>query len=346
MLVASFIISFVINLSVLSNFINILDAYLKPIVFGLLISLFCQNKKQIKMLFFVGISWIIIQIPIIILQIITSYGDLDAIVGTFGEGGSANLGYLAGLLSCFLIPFSLTKRNYWKPIVASNIVLLLIMLLTGTKLALIFWALTLGVTVIKQKLVGYKFIILAGLLSVIFIFSLKEFAVNYEDLLTTEDMIANYKNSEKVIALNFTYKLFIDNPENILFGIGPGMYTSSVALNSGTYYAKIVNCAYYLIQQKRLNGGTFTNASSSFLALIGENGIIGLLLMQILIWYAYKQLTTLKANRLYSDAAFAMAFFITISLLLRSTLEGGPAINYFYGLNAYLITASQRDVNS
>ncbi len=349
--VGLFIVSFLLNLSSPKNFLLILSSYMKPIALWavLLIVLKTSEERGMALSRFFQVLFVL-QIPLLILQFLAggaTMAAVDDMVGTFGFEGSMELGYLAGVIACASLPgvFVPERRK------ASLLVFLTattVALLTSSKqvVLLIFISGVLFFLLFKSRRARTVFAF--AMLALIVLFGAREalklevFSVDYQRAF---DVLQDLQSTRKVEGLLTTYAIFDAHPQDYLIGTGPGMYTSFVALNAETEYAKVVNYAYYLQKSGETEeglGGTFNQSSSSFLSLVGEVGIPGLLGFMALVWYPFSSLRRSRAGAELREIAFASALFVSLGMVLQNLFEGGVAINFFWALNAHLLYRAEQ----
>lgn len=340
------LVSFLINFSSPYNFLLFLISYGKPVVFGLfLFVLFRQKKQNIGVIIFFFIVWCLIQIPFMIVQMLSMGGDInnvDDVVGTFGASGSMGPGFLAGMIACIVFPKVVNEKKKLNYVVIF-MTCVLVVLITGSKQVVLLIIASVFFYLCFFQRVNIK-VFLSIFLVAIFIYSGFSFLINSEmylqDFSNSFWMIVDFSSSRKIEGILLTLGIFNAHPIYYIIGTGPGMFTSQVALYTETYYAKIVNYAYFLQKPGGIEeglGGTFSQSSSSFLSLVGEVGILGYLLFMALIWAPFFSLRKINPRSDFVYQAFITSCFMTMTMFLQNILDGGIPIMFFWAYNAYMI---------
>jgi hypothetical protein len=342
--------SFALNLSSPGNLALILSSYAKPLLFGaVLYILFGQAEESYPRLRNVFVAWCLIQLPFLAWQFIAAGASMEAVddmVGTFGVNGSLELGYLAGLLGCIAVPgiFATDRRSGW---IALFLASLVVALVTNTRqvvlLVLVVGAIYFLVFRSRSSRAITVFVLVAAgvALGAYEVMRLDMFSSDYELAVSA---ISDLESTRKVEGILTSASIFESHPQYYFIGAGPGMYTSHVALNAETEYARTVNYSYYLQMpggEEEGLGGTMNQSSSSFLSVVGEVGFLGYIGCMALLWLTYVLLKSVGAAVFAREVAFTMAVFITFAMFLQNILEGGVAINVFWAVNALLLSRVQ-----
>ena len=274
-----FFISFVINTSPLLNSIKFLYSISRPFI---LISFVSINRinifKVVKNIVFLSRLFIIINLPKIVFKIIKigplifqDFGGLDSANAffPFGDSDTLTLLYSIVLIDDFYKHYFLEKKRFVLIFLES---LLLITTMNVKYIVVLIGALGL-VSIIKKKINVRKLVMifLLVLIPILFIFpklySNRFVSIGFSPIFSISAMILSGNVDE----------------HNLLFGTGPGTFTSKIALDSNSPLTKKYGLqrmkTYWNEYSKRGQAtGTLTRMHSSVLTLFGETGLLGLLI--------------------------------------------------------------------
>jgi hypothetical protein len=351
-LLAIHIASLALNWSSVSNALLVLISYAKPIAWaGVLYVLMSESPKFVDSFRRAVTGWFILQLPFVLVQALSGQvaeGNYDYVVGTFGPNGGLELGYMVGIVVCWLIPAFSSHAQRLRA-AAGVVVSLLVILASATKQLFLLFALVLPAYFAVNRLIRWKTIAVVAIIAFAVALGLPAASpVGYDDYLRGADVLVDFSETRKVEGLAVTALLFWEHPLSLVLGTGPGMFTSFVALNAGTEYARLVNYAYFLQKPGEVEeglGGTFNQASSSFLSVIGETGLFGLAAFAALVSLPFRFLRRTQADSLASQRSFLLTAILGLGCLLQNLLEGGIAIHLFWAMQVMLVVEAERSRN-
>jgi hypothetical protein len=350
--------SFIINWSSFTQLFKFVFSISKGFIIFYWIKTFLRDTRIVHKILTV-IKWlIIIQIPFFIIGLAffgTSYFG-DNAVGAVITGDASAVGtfFWMGILIC--IAKYDQNRNSWYLIYMFALICLLIV--TSTKQLTILLPVVLlylyGRRIKISQLKQIAYAVLGLVISMmLYNFVERKWMLNY-GVDTTEVNLLDYMDeSEKLLGYySLIYELPTEIKHLLVWGAGPGMYGSYVAMNARTPLAQKYIMYYYDLIPEGL-GGTLAYRSSSVIGFWGDLGLVGLVL--IIAIYAFqtfhyaKKMKTASPRILYNLIVGAGLLLIAQSFILN-VFEGNTfTLNLFWilcGISAAQMSEFQRKISS
>lgn len=304
------------------------------------------------------IKWLIlIQIPFFVVGLIiyrTGYFG-DYAVGAYITGDASAVGtfFWLGILIC-IGKYELSRN---KKYLYGSLFLAAMLIVTSTKQLTVLLPAVLGYLYIRKvRVSNFKFTLFAlvGIVAVAMLYKFvektwmsKSFGVD-----TSETSLIDYVDeSEKLLGYySLIYELPGEISHPLLWGAGPGMYGSYVAMNARAPLSQKYIMSYYDLIPEGL-GGTLAYRSSSVIGFWGDIGLVGLSI--IFVIYLYQ--TFYSANnfreakqRIPYILLIATGFLLMAQSFILNIFEGNSfTLNLFWilcGISVSSIIAKNRKV--
>lgn len=331
--------SLVVNGSSFSQYFKFLLSISKGFVVFYWIKKFIVEEQLVQQIISV-VKWLIlIQIPFFIIGLIvqrTGYLG-DNAVGAFITGDASAVGTLfwLGIMVCLGKYETNRKKHYLYYAFA----LALLLIVTSTKQLTILLPIVLAYLYIRRiKIANFRFAVFAigGIITAVMVYNSveKSWMANY-GVDTSEASLLDYVDeSEKLLGY---YSLLYELPDEVkhpvMWGAGPGMYGSYVAMNARAPLSQKYIMSYYDLIPEGL-GGTLAYRSSSVIGFWGDIGLVGLIL--IFLIYLYQVFHLGKGLKMVQQPVaynllIATGFLLTAQSFILNVFEGNTfTLNLFW----------------
>ncbi len=340
------VISAIVNKSLILNGVLFLFSIFKPVIIFYWILIFEKEERIAKFGVKLLTVLIIIQIPFFIFGLFAKgteyFGDPAQGAVITGDAHQVGIYTWLGIFSAFGYYLVKKERKY----LLFLIITFILFVITSTKVLMFLLPVILVYLLRKQLNLGYKRIsqiIVVGGIAGLFLFRFVEtywanaWEASYDDF----DSVDYVTGSEKILGYN---SVLFELPDDIEFpwilGAGPGMYGSSTAMNSRPPLAEKY-IMYYNDLIPEGKEGTFTYRSSSIIGILGEIGLIPLILIFVIYFRIikkaseYSELFTESNNKVISFITSAAGLMLLLYAILQNIWEGNWFIlNLFWILTA------------
>lgn len=351
--------SLLMNGSSFTQFFKFLLSISKGFVIFYWTRKFLREEIIVYEIIFIIKSLILIQIPFFVIGLIvyrTGYFG-DNAVGAFITGDASAVGtfFWLGIMICLGTYEDSKSKKYLYYAVA----LVALLIVTSTKQLTILLPLVLTYLYARRiKIANFKIAVFSVVvvIAAVILYNIvekswmsKSYGVNVSEV----NFVDYVNESEKILGY---YSLIFELPEEInhplLWGAGPGMYGSYVAMNARAPLSQKYIMSYYDRIPDGL-GGTLAYRSSSVIGFWGDTGLVGLIL--IFVIYAYqtfkcaKKLNFVKRHILY-NLLIATGFLLIAQSFILNIFEGNSfTLNLFWilcGISAVSLFNKHEKISS
>jgi hypothetical protein len=287
------------------------------------------------------IKWLIlIQVPFFIIGLLvqrTGYFG-DNAVGAFITGDASAVGtfFWLGIIICLGKYDTIRKRKY----LYYALILALLLIITSTKQLTILLPVVLAYLYIRRiKITNFKFAIfsITGIFAAVMLYNTVEkswMAKNYGVDASETNLLDYVDESEKLLGY---YSLLYELPDEIkhpvMWGAGPGMYGSYVAMNARAPLSQKYIMSYFDLIPDGM-GGSLAYRSSSIIGFWGDIGLIGLIHIFLIylyqIFHCGKRLKAINQFVAY-NLLTATGFLLIAQSFILNVFEGNSfTLNLFW----------------